>query len=88
VNFLEMLLPIVLGVGTQQLFGLTKKLLTKINKLPGPLQQLGVVGVAAGVTWVSQWVPGINQVLMADPTLAASISAATAFGVHRPSRLN
>ena len=85
-NFLEMLLPIVLGVATQQMFGVTKRLLRKVDRLPGPLQQLGVVGVAAGVTYLSQYVPGISMVLMEDPTLAASISAATAFGVHRPSK--
>jgi hypothetical protein len=87
-GFLDMLFPILLGIGTQQIFGGIKKLSSLVDGLPGPLQQLGVVGIAAGVTWGSQYIPGLDQIIsMADPALGASISAATAFGVHRPSRL-
>ncbi len=87
-SFLDMLFPILLGVGTQQIFGGIKKVSKLVDRLPAPFQQLSVVVIAAGVTWGSQYIPGLDQIIsMADPSLAASISAATAFGVHRPSRL-
>lgn len=86
-NFLEMLAPVVFGIATRYIFSGAKKVATILDRAPAPLQQAGVLSVAAGVTWASQWVPGLNELVsLADPNLAAGIAAATAFGIHRPSR--
>ncbi len=84
-DFWSTLFPIVLGIGTKYIFAGTKSVVRVLDKAPAPVQQMGVLGVAAGVTWASQWVPGLDQVVsMADPTMSAGIAAATAFGIHRP----
>ena len=82
-----MLLGPLFGFASTHVFRGSKKVFGAIDKAPAPVQQVGVLGLAAGVTWASQYVPGLADIVaMSDPNAAAGIAAATAYGMHRPSR--
>ena len=77
----------VFGLFSMHVFRGSKKVFGFIDKAPAPLQQAGVLALAAGVTWASQWIPGLADVVaLSDVNASAGIAAATAYGMHRPSR--
>ena len=82
-----MLIGPLFGYASTHVFKGSKKVFGFLDKAPAPLQQAGVLGLAAGVTWGSQFVPGLTEVVAAsDPNVAVGIAAATAYGLHRPSK--
>lgn len=85
-NLLELLLPVALGLGSHRLFQVFKRSSRLVDRLPPTLKQAAVLGIAAGVTFATAYVPGLDRIAsLADPELAAGIAAATAYAAHRPS---
>ena len=79
-----MLIGPLFGFASTHIFKGAKHVFGFIDRAPAPLQQAGVLAVAAGTVWASQWVPGLADLVAAsDPAAAAGIAAATAFGLHR-----
>ncbi len=83
----SLLIGPIFGLVSTHVFKGSKKVFGIIDKAPAPLQQAGVLALAAGTVWASQWVPYLADVVaLSDPNAAAGIAAATAYGMHRPSR--
>ncbi len=83
----SMLIGPLFGFASTHIFKGSKKVFGFLDKAPAPLQQAGVLALAAGVTYASQWVPGLADIVAAsDPNAAAGIAAATAYGMHRPKK--
>lgn len=82
-----LLLGPLMGCISTHVFRGSKKVFKFVDRAPAPFQQMGVLALAVGVTWASQWVPYLTEIVAAsDPNAVAGIAAATAYGMHRPSR--
>ncbi len=83
----SLLIGPLFGFASTHLFKGSKQVFKAVDKFPAPLQQLSVLGIAVAGLWGSQWVPGLSDIIaLSDPNAAAGIAAATAYGLHRPTR--
>lgn len=83
----SLLIGPLFGLASKHIFQGAKKTFKVIDKAPAPIKQAAVLALSAGSVWASQWVPFLSDIVaLADPNAAAGIAAATAYGMHRPSR--
>ena len=78
-------LPIVIGMVTPSIMGGVKKVARFVDKQPAPLQQMGVAGIAWGMTALSTtlgtFLPS-DLSLVTDNEMSAALSAGIAFALH------
>ncbi len=80
------LFPVAMGFASRYIFAGAKIAFPWLDRRAAPIQQIGVLGLAAAVSWGSQYAPGLDQIVAAaDPGAAAALAAVTAFAIHRPS---
>ena len=80
----SMLIGPLFGFASTHIFRGSKHIFGFIDRAPALLQQAGVLAIAVGTVWGSQWMPGLSDIVAAsDPNAAAGIAAATAYGLHR-----
>lgn len=81
----SMIIGPAFGLVSHHVFRGAKSVFGVLDKAPAVVQQTGVLALSAGVVYAGQYVPFLAEVVsLADPNAAAGISAATAYGVHRP----
>ncbi len=78
-----------MGFATRYIFAGAKIAFPWLGRWAAPLQQIGVLGLAAAVSYGSHYAPGLEQIVAAaDPMAAAALAAVTAFATHRPGPSN
>lgn len=77
--------PAIIGSLTVPVFGGIKKIAKVLDRLPSPFQQMGALGVAGGLTWLSGTLNVLlpTELVMFSPdSVSALLAAAMAFGMH------